>query len=83
MLWFVAMGGSLLWVIMNLKSYSCMACTCMSLKPLTGESIVPATANKQDDARVDIHARGFWSRRQSASTVTPVSLWLLCIGIMW
>ena len=36
------------------------------LQPLTGENVVPATANRQDDARADIHARGFWGRRQSA-----------------
>ena len=36
------------------------------LQPLTGENVVPATANRQDDARADIHARGFWVRRQSA-----------------
>ena len=36
------------------------------LQPLTGENVVPATANKQDDARADIHARRFWGRRQSA-----------------
>ena len=36
------------------------------LQPLTGEAIVPASANRRDDARVDIHARGFWGRRQGA-----------------
>ena len=30
------------------------------LQPLTGEIIVPAIANKQDDTRADTHARGFW-----------------------
>ena len=35
------------------------------LQPLTGESNVPATANKQDDTRTDIHARGFWGYQQS------------------
>ena len=30
------------------------------LQRLTGETIVPATANRQDEARADIHARGFW-----------------------
>ena len=57
------------------------------LQPLTGENVIPATANRQDDARADIHARGFWGRRQSAFfdvrvfiplmhevTATPVSL---------
>ena len=32
------------------------------LQRLTGETIVPATANRQDEARADIHARGFWGR---------------------
>ena len=36
------------------------------LQPLTGEAIVPASANRKDDARADIHARGFWGRRQGA-----------------
>ena len=35
------------------------------LQLLTGEIIVSAIANKQDDARVDIHARGFWHCQQS------------------
>ena len=32
------------------------------LQQLTGETIVPATANRQDAAHADIHARGFWGR---------------------
>ena len=36
------------------------------LQPLTGENVIPVTANRKDDARADIHARGFWGRRQSA-----------------
>ena len=36
------------------------------LQPLTGENVLPATANRQDDARADIHARGFWDHQQSA-----------------
>ena len=36
------------------------------LQPLTGESITPGSANCNDDARADIHARGFWGRRQGA-----------------
>ena len=36
------------------------------MQRLTGETIVPATANRQDEARADIHARGFWGRRQGA-----------------
>ena len=34
------------------------------LQHLTGETIVPATANRQDEARADIYMRGFWGRRQ-------------------
>ena len=33
---------------------------------ITGESIIPCSANRRDNARADIHARGFWGRRQSA-----------------
>jgi len=29
------------------------------LQPLSGERLTPRTANQQDDARADIHARGF------------------------
>ena len=38
------------------------------LLPLIGESITPSSesANHRDNARADIHARGFWGRRQSA-----------------
>ena len=36
------------------------------LQPLNGESITPNSAICGDDARADIHARGFWGRRQSA-----------------
>ena len=36
------------------------------LQPLTGENVIPATANRKDDARADIHACGFWGCRQSA-----------------
>ena len=34
------------------------------LQSLSGEIIQPNTANKQDDARFDIRAKGFWSRQQ-------------------
>ena len=57
------------------------------LQPLTWENVIPATANRQDDARADIHAWGFWGHWQSAffdasvftqimhkATATPVSL---------
>ena len=36
------------------------------LQPLSGEIILPRSANKQDDARVDIKTIGFWQRQQSA-----------------
>ena len=36
------------------------------LQQLTGETIVPATANQQDEVHADICARGFWRRRQGA-----------------
>jgi len=36
------------------------------LQPLSSEVVTPATANRCDDARADIHARGFWGRRQGA-----------------
>jgi len=36
------------------------------LQPFTGESIEPRSANCQDEARADIHAKGFWGQRQSA-----------------
>jgi len=36
------------------------------LQPLSSEVVTPATANRCDDARTDIHARGFWGRRQGA-----------------
>ena len=29
-------------------------------------AIVPTFANRRDDARTDIHARGFWDRQQDA-----------------
>ena len=30
------------------------------LQPLTGESLSYTSANRQDSARLDIHAQGFW-----------------------
>ena len=36
------------------------------LQSLSGEVITPQSANRQDDSRADIHARGFWGRRQCA-----------------
>ena len=45
-------------------------CTNVAIEPplqsLSGEELTPRSANCQDDARADIHARGFWGRRQSA-----------------
>ena len=35
-------------------------------QPLSGENILPRTSNKQEEARVDIKAKGFSSRQQSA-----------------
>ena len=36
------------------------------LLPLDGESLTGASVNRRDDARLDICARGFWSRQQDA-----------------
>ena len=36
------------------------------LTPLSGEHLNYLTANRQDDARLDIKARGFWRRGQDA-----------------
>ena len=36
------------------------------LLPIIGESITPSLANRRNNARADIHARGFWGKRQSA-----------------
>ena len=36
------------------------------LTPLSGEVILPRSANREPDARADIRARGFWSDQQSA-----------------
>ena len=36
------------------------------LQSLSGKIKLPRTANKQDDARLDIRAKGFWSRQQDA-----------------
>ena len=36
------------------------------LLPLDGEIITPTSANCSDNARADIHTRGFWGRRQGA-----------------
>ena len=36
------------------------------LQPVSGEIITPKTTSRQDDARADIYARGFWGQRQGA-----------------
>jgi hypothetical protein len=36
------------------------------LQPLTGEILLPTSANRTPDARSDIRARGFWQRQQNA-----------------
>ena len=33
---------------------------------LDGETIAPASANRSDEARADVHATGFWGKRQGA-----------------
>ena len=45
--------------------YHDMACE-PPLQPLTSKALVPASANRRDDARTDIQARGFWGRWQDA-----------------
>ena len=71
-------------------------CTNVAIQPplqsLSGEELTPRSANCQDDARADIHARGFWGRRQSAffdvrvftqtHKATAMFRYHLCIGIM-
>ena len=46
-----------------------MVCNDVEIEPvlqeLTGESL-PSGANRSPDARLDIHARGFWERQRSA-----------------
>ena len=37
-----------------------------ALTPLSGEVILPTSANREPDARGDIRARGFWADQQSA-----------------
>ena len=44
-------------------------CNDFAIEPplcISGEVLTPASANRQDDARADIHARGFWGWQQSA-----------------
>ena len=35
-----------------------------ALQPLTGDTIIPQTANRQDNARADIQVRGFGGQQQ-------------------
>ena len=46
-----------------------MVCNDVEIEPvlqeLTGESL-PSGANRAPDARLNIHARGFWERQRSA-----------------
>ena len=41
------------------------------LQPITRESIFPKSANKKEEARSDIKAKGFWCRQQSAFSSIP------------
>ena len=54
----------------TIKKWLTAVCTDMEkepqLQPLTGETILPRSANKQEEARVDIRAKGFWNRQQNA-----------------
>ena len=58
-------------------------CHDVAVKPplqlLTDEAFVPASTNHRDDARVDIHARGFWDWQQGDIRVfhpnTPSYRW--------
>ena len=34
------------------------------LQPLTGENLTLCMANRQDEARLDIRAQGFWGERR-------------------
>ena len=36
------------------------------LQPLNDETILPRTANREDEARADIRAKGFWSKQKVA-----------------
>jgi hypothetical protein len=36
------------------------------LTPLSGETIIPSSANREQDARCDLRARGFWIEQQNA-----------------
>ena len=44
----------------------CSVATEPALQPLNGETLTAHSANSDDRARVDIHARGFWNRSQDA-----------------
>ena len=54
----------------NLLSEVCHGVhTELDLQPLTGETFSLQTANGQDNARLDISARGFWGKRQPSLTL--------------
>ena len=38
----------------------------LPLQPLTGEALIPASANCRDDVRTNVYVRGFWGRQQGA-----------------
>ena len=42
-------------------------CVEPSLQPLSGEYLPRATANREDNARLDIKARGFWGTPQQCA----------------
>lgn len=46
-----------------------MVCNAVQIEPvlqeINGEVLTPGT-NREADARIDIHARGFWERQRSA-----------------
>ena len=63
--------------------YHDMACE-PPLQLLTGEALVPESANCRDDARVAIHARDFWGRCQAAFyTCFQNSCFIECWEISW
>ncbi len=42
-------------------------CVEPTLQPLTGETMTYSTANSDDQARLDIKARGFWGAAQQSA----------------
>ena len=41
----------------------------LELQPLSGESLIPRTANSQDGARLDVKAQGFWRERPASMLI--------------